>query len=179
MKGFLKKSLLSLCLCLLVLLPFFSWISAGPLPYLSPEGLFEILPPEGWTSDDSGHMGPGIIMKGPAGESGTQPVFHLVYQPAGIVTLDVQWLTRLGQIRYDFQRVRFLSMKNYEEAVPPYSEALYTYLEKDLSYKAKARLVKEGDTFFFMTAVAAEEEFGEVEPLFSAILESFRTGKGD
>ena len=146
---------------------------------MNPEGLFEIMPAEGWTSDDSGYMGPGIIMKGAAGESGIQPVFHLLYQPAGIVTLDVQWLTRLGQIRYDYGRVKFLSMKNYEEAAPPYSEALYTYVENERSYKAIVRLVKDGETFFFMTAVAVEEEFGEVQPLFSSMFESFRPGKKD
>ena len=174
-----KKALFAAFLGGLFLVPFFSWIAAGPVPYHDGEGFFSIVPPEGWKTDDSGHMGPGVVIKGPAGPSGIEPVVHLLHQPSGIVTLDVQWLTRLGQIRFDLESVRFLSLEDHETADPPYYQARYSYMEKSLPYHALVRLVKHDDHFYFMTAAAPEGEFEEHLPLLQNVLESFRPGGGD
>jgi hypothetical protein len=174
-----KKIFFGTVLAALFLLPFFSWLAAEPVPYRHPDGLFSIVPPSGWKNDDSGHMGKGVVMKGPAGESGFEPVVHLVYEPAGIVTLDVMWHTRLGQIRYDLQRVKFLFLEDHEEESPPYYQARYSYRDRDRSYLADVRLVMHDKQFFFMTAAAPEEEFETYAPVFQAVFESFRPGGGD
>jgi hypothetical protein len=173
-----KKAFLGVVLAGLFLLPFFSWLAAEPAPYRDPDGLFTIVPPNGWKNDDSGHMGKGVVMKGPAGESGIEPVVHLICEPAGIVTLDVMWHTRLGQIRYDLQRVKFISLEDHEDESPPYSQARYSYRDQDRTYLADIRLVMHDKRFFFMTAVAPEEEFETNFPAFKAVFDSFRPGGG-
>ncbi len=174
-----KKTFFGMVLAGLFLLPFFSWLAAEPVPYRDPDGLFSIVPPNGWKHDDSGHMGKGVVMKGPAGESGSEPVVSLICEPTGIVTLDVMWHTRLGQIRYDLQRVRFQSLEDHEDESPPYYQARYSYRDQDRSYLADVRLVMHEKNFFFMTAVAPEEEFERHSPVFQAVFASLRPGGGD
>jgi hypothetical protein len=173
-----KKVLFGAVLAGLFLLPFFSWLSAEPIPYRDPDGLFTVVPPSGWKNDDSGHMGKGVVMKGPAGESGIEPVVLLTYETAGIVTIDVMWHTRLGQLRYDLQSVKFRSLEDHEDKSPPYDQARYSYRDQDRTYLADIRLVMHDKRFFFMTAVAPEEEFETNFPAFKAVFDSFRPGGG-
>ena len=94
-----SKRLLAALVCGgLFLLPFFGWLAAEPTPYSDPAGHFTITPPDGWSTDDSGHMGPGLVAKGPADAAGAEPLIHLTHEAAGIVTLEVRWQTLLGQI---------------------------------------------------------------------------------
>jgi hypothetical protein len=124
-------------------------------------------------------MGKGVIMKGPAGEAGVEPVVHMIHQPSGIVTLDVQWHTRLGQVRYDRERVKFQGLEDHEDQDPPFSQAKFSYVEGERSFVALMRLYKHGDRFFLFTAAAPEEEFGALSALFLSVFESFRPGTGN
>ena len=103
----------------LFLLPFFGWLAAEPTPYVDPAGLFTLTPPDGWSTDDSGHMGPGLVAKGPAGAAGSEPLIHLTHEPAGIVTHEVRWQTLLGQLRFDNERLRFITIADRQEERPP------------------------------------------------------------
>ena len=179
MKKILGKALFGLVLAILFLLPFFGWISAEPVPFKDPEGFFSVTPPDGWKTDDSGYMGKGVVMKGPAGKAGIEPVVHMTHQPSGIVTLDVQWHTRLGQIRYDLERVRFQGLEDHEDHDPPYSQAKYSYVENDRTYLAMMRLYKHADRFFLFTAAAPEEEFDGLSAAFLFVFDSFRPGPGN
>ena len=73
-------------------------------------------------------MGPGLVAKGPAGAAGNEPLIHLTHEPAGIVTLEVRWQTLLGQMRFDNERMRFITTPvEHPEASPPYAQSMYLY----------------------------------------------------
>jgi len=173
------KVLFGLALTALFLLPFFSWIGAEPVPYRDPGGIFSIDTPEGWKADDSGYMGKGVVMKGPAGPAGIEPVIHLLHEGAGIVTLDVLWHTHLGRLRYDLERVKFQSLKDFEEESPPFSQARYTYGDGDVNYKAITRALMHNERFFLLTAASPAGEFEGLLPLFTATFDSMRPGKAE
>jgi len=158
----------------LFLLPLFGWLSAEPTPYRDPAGFFSFTPPDGWSVDDSGHMGPGLVAKGPAGEGGVEPLIHLTHEPAGIVTLEVRWQTLLGQMRFDNERLKFLALKEEEEAKPPFGQAVYVYQRGDKSYQAVTRLVLAKSRFYQLTAVAPESEFFDLFPTMTAAFDSLR-----
>jgi hypothetical protein len=161
----------------LFLLPLFGWLAAEPTPYRDPGGLFAFTPPEGWATDDSGHMGPGLVAQGPADAAGVTPLIHLTHEAAGIVTLDVRWQTLLGQMRFDFERLRYLSLEEHEEAKPPYMQALYSYGRADQEFVALSRLVLSGGRFYHLTAVAPAEAFTPLHPVFLAAFDTLRIGK--
>jgi len=161
----------------LFLLPFFGWLAAEPTPYREPQGLFTISLPEGWSADDSGHMGPGLVAKGTPAADGVVPLIHLTHEAAGIVTLELRWQTLLGQMRYDYERLRYLSLEEHEGATPPYAQALYSYRRGDQDLVALTRLVLAGGRFFQMTAVASADVFAELHPAFLAAFDSFRPGE--
>ena len=165
-------------LSILFLLPFFGFISAEPVPYRDPGGIFSVNVPEGWSTDDSGHMGPGVVMKGPAGEAGVDPVMHLLHEKAGIVTLDVQWPAYLGRIRYEREKVKFVKLEDFDEAKPPFSQARYSFVEGGRSYGAFSRMFLSGGRFYLITATAPEEDFDTFLPLFRSTFDSFRPGEG-
>ncbi len=163
-------------LAVLFLLPLFGWISAEPAHYQDAEGLFSVLLPDGWQADDSGYMGQGVVLKGPAGTSGAQPVVHLLHEEKGVVTLDERWYAHLGRLRYDLTRVNILSMENREESDPPHFQATYTWREGEEGRKALSRITLFGDRLFLVTASAPEEEFEALLPLFLAVQDSLRAG---
>jgi hypothetical protein len=173
-----KRFCTALVLGGLFLLPFFGWLAAEPTPYRDPQGLFAVTPPDGWATDDSGHMGPGLIAKGPADPDGEEPpLIHLTHEAAGIVTLDVRWQTLLGQMRFDQERLRYLSIEEHEEATPPYSQALYSYQRAGKEYVALTRLVLAGGRFYELTAVAPEAHFAGLHPTFLAAFDTLRVEK--
>jgi len=161
----------------LFLLPLFGWLAAEPTPYKDPAGHFTITPPDGWSTDDSGHMGPGLVATGPADAAGNKPLFHLTHEPAGIVTLEVRWQTLLGQLRFDSERVRFLAIAEHPEATPPYAQSIYLFQRGDQGYQALIRLVLAEGRFFQMTAAVTEDEFDLLHPSLVAAFDSLRTGK--
>jgi len=171
------KTLFGLALTALFLLPFFNWIGAEPVPYRDPEGAFSIDTPEGWKADDSGYMGKGVVMKGPAGPAGIEPVIHLLHEGAGIVTLDVLWHTHLGRLRYELDRVKFQSLDDFEEAEPPFSQARYTYGGGGVSYEVITRALMHDKRFYLLTATSPVGEFEGLLPLFRATFDSMRPGK--
>ena len=179
MKRILGKTLFGMVLTLLFLLPFFGWISAEPVPHRDPDGFFTIIPPDGWKTDDSGYMGQGVIMKGPAGKAGMEPVVLLIHEPSGIVTLEVQWHTKLGQIRYELDRVKFLGLEDHEDLDPPFSQAKYSYMEGEKTFLSMIRLYKHRDRFYFLTASSPEEEFEGFSALFLSVFNSFTPGEGN
>jgi len=160
----------------LFLLPFFGWLAAEPTPYADPAGLFTFTPPDGWSADDSGHMGPGLVAKGPADAAGTEPLIHLTHEPAGIVTLEVRWQTLLGQLRFDSERVRFLAIAEHPDADPPYAQSVYLFQRGGQSYQALIRLVLAKGRFYQMTFAGTEEEFELLYPTLIASFDSLRTG---
>jgi hypothetical protein len=171
------RRLSAAALCLgLFLLPLFGWIAAEPTPYRDPGGLFAFTPPDGWSVDDSGHMGPGLVAKGPADAAGDEPLIHLTHEPAGKVPLDVRWQTLLGQMRFDYDRMRYLSLEEHEEAKPPYMQALYSYTSGGKEMVALTRVVLAQDRFFQITAVAAADDFEGLHQTFLAALETLRVG---
>ena len=160
----------------LFLLPFFGWLAAEPTPYRDPGGLYSFTPPDGWSTDDSGHMGPGLVVKGPAGESGAEPLIHLTHEAAGKVPLDVRWQTLLGQMRFDYERLRYLSLEEHEEATPPYMQALYSYSRGELELVSLSRMVLADGRFYQMTAVAPADAFTALHPVFLAAFDTLRIG---
>jgi hypothetical protein len=160
----------------LFLLPFFAYLAAEPTPYRDPAGAFSLTPPDGWVTDDSGHMGPGLVAKGPADETGNEPLIHLTHEAAGIVTLEVRWQTLLGQLRYDAERVKFLAIEEHPEATPPYAQAAYSYQRGGRAFLALTRLALAQKRFYQMTAVAPEPQFEQLRPGFLAAFDSLRTG---
>jgi len=172
----LGKILFGLVLTILFLLPLFSWIAAEPAPYSDPEEFFTIDIPNGWKADDSGHMGKGVIMKGPAGPAGMEPIIHLLHEPAGVVTLDVQWPTHLGRLRYELEKVKFLKLEDFEKDVPPFSQAHYSYAEGGKAFQALTRMFLSGERFFLITAAAPEGEFDGLQPLFQRTFDSLSPG---
>jgi hypothetical protein len=172
------KRLLAALLCGgLFLLPLFGWLAAEPTPYRDPDGLFTITPPDGWSTDDSGHMGPGLVAKGLPDAAGVEPLLHLTHEPAGIVTLEIRWQTLLGQMRFDYERLRYLSLEEHLDAPVPYAQALYSYSRGPKVYVALTRLVLAGGRFYQMTGTAPDEEFTALHPAFLAAFDSFRAGK--
>ena len=161
----------------LFLLPFFGWLAAEPTPYVDPAGLFSFTPPDGWSADDSGHMGPGLVAKGPAGAAGVEPLIHLTHEPAGIVTHEVRWQTLLGQLRFDSERVRFLAIAEHPDAVPPYAQSVYLFQRGGQSYQALIRLVLAKGRFYQMTAAVPEEDFDLLYPTLVASFDSLRPGQ--
>jgi hypothetical protein len=172
------KRLLTALVCGgLFLLPLFGWLAAEPTPYTDPAGLFAITPPDGWATDDSGHMGPGLVAKGPADiASGVEPLIHLTHEPAGIVTLEVRWQTLLGQMRFDQERLKYISLEEHEEAKPPYAQALYAYQRGPQQYVALTRLVLANGRFYQITGAAPEAIFPDLHPVFLAVFDSLRPG---
>jgi hypothetical protein len=160
----------------LFLLPLFAYLAAEPTPYRDPGGKFSITVPEGWVIDDSGHMGPGLVAKGPAGPAGVEPLIHLTHQPAGIVTHEVRWQTLLGQMRFDYERMKFLAVKEQPDADPVFGQAVYVYQRGSLSYQAVTRLVLAKGEFFELTAAAPESEFFDLYPGLLASFDSLRAG---
>jgi len=160
----------------LFLLPFFGWLAAEPTPYREPSGLFSITPPDGWATDDSGHMGPGLVAKGPAGAAGIEPLIHLTHEAAGIVTHEVRWQTLLGQMRFDYERLKFLAIKEQPDADPVFGQAVYVYQRGNQSYQAVTRLVFAKGRFYEMTAAAPESEFFDLYPALIASFDSLRPG---
>ena len=171
-----KRLLSTLVFGGLFLLPFFGWLAAEPTPYREPAGLFTFTPPDGWSTDDSGHMGPGLVAKGPADASGAEPLIQLTHEPAGIVTLEVRWQTLLGQLRYDYERVRFLAIADHSDADPPYAQSVYLFQRGGKSYQALIRLVLAKGRFYQMTFAGTEEQFEPLYPALIASFDSLRTG---
>lgn len=172
-----KRLLVALTLVGLFLLPLFGWLAAEPAPYSDPAGYFSFEPPPGWTTDDSGHMGPGLVAKGPADASGSEPVLHLMHEAAGIVTLEVRWQTLLGQMRFENDRLKFLAIEEHPDAVPPYAQSVYVFRRGDQDYQALTRLVLAKNRFFQMTAAAPERDFDVLYPALVAAFDSLKTGK--
>jgi hypothetical protein len=160
----------------LFLLPLFGWLAAEPTPYRDPAGLFAFTPPDAWVADDSGHMGPGLVAKGPPDASGAEPLIHLTHEPAGRVTLEVRWQTLLGQMRFDNERLKFLAIEEHPDAVPPYAQASYSYQRGDQKHLAITRLVLAEQRFFELTATAPEAEFEALQPVLVAAFDSLRVG---
>jgi len=160
----------------LFLLPFFGWLAAEPSPYHEPGGRFTITLPEGWSTDDSGHMGPGLVAKGPAGAAGVEPLIHLTHEPAGIVTHEVRWQTLLGQMRFDYERLKFLAIKEEPDADPVSGQTVYVYRRGNQSYQAVTRLVLARGRFYQMTATAPEVEFYDLYPALIAAFDSLQIG---
>jgi len=158
------------------LLPFFGWLAAEPTPYNDPAGLYRFTPPDGWLTDDSGHMGPGLVAKGPAGAAGVEPLIHLTHEPAGIVTHEVRWQTLLGQLRFDNERLKFLAINEQPNADPVFGQTVYVYQRGNQSYQVVTRLVLAKGRFYEMTAVAPESEFFDLYPAFVAAFDSLRIG---
>ena len=150
--------------------------AAETVPYREPQGAFSFTPPPGWLTDDSGHMGPGLVAKGPAVE-GSEPLINLTHEKAGIVTLDVRWTTLLGQMRFDYEKLRYLSLEDHEEATPPWSQALYSYQRGEQAFVSLTRLVLANGRFYLMTAVAPDAAFAELHPAFLASFDSLEPGK--
>ena len=162
----------------LFLLPFFGWLAAEPTPYRDPMGRFSFTPPDGWSADDSGHMGPGLVAKGPAEAGGEEPLIHLTHEPAGIMTLEVRWQTLLGQMRFDETKLTYLSLEDHEEARPPYSQALYSFQRGKRDYVALTRLTRAGGRFYQVTAVAPEAAFAGLHQAFLAAFATLRVAEG-
>ncbi len=160
----------------LFLLPLFGWLAAEPTPYRDPAGFFTFTPPEGWSTDDSGHMGPGLVAKGPADAAGTEPPIHMTHEAAGIVTLEVHWQTLLGQMRFDNERVRFLAIEEHPDATPPYAQAIYLHRRGDQDYQALTRLVLARGRFYQLTAAIPEHDFDLLHPVLVAAFESLKIG---
>jgi len=176
--GLWSKRLFAALICGgLFLLPFFGWLAAEPTPYRDPAGYFTITPPDGWSTDNSEHMGPGLVAKGPANAAGTEPLIHLTHEAAGIVTLEVRWQTLLGQLRYDSERVRFLAIAEHPDAVPPYAQAVYLFQRGGQSYQSLIRLVLAKGRFYEMTFAGTEEDFELLYPTLVASFDSLRIGK--
>jgi len=171
-----KRLLSTLVFGGLFLLPFFAYLAAEPAPYGDPAGRFTLTPPDGWSTDDSGHMGPGLVAKGPADASGNEPLIHLTYEEAGIVTLEVRWQTLLGQLRYDTERQKYLAIEEHPDTVPPYAQAAYSYQHGTRKFLALTRLVLAQGRFYVLTATAPEQEFELLRPALIASFDSLRTG---
>jgi hypothetical protein len=171
-----KKALAALACGGLFLLPLFGWLAAEPTPYRDPAGHFTLTPPEGWTTDDSGHMGPGLVAKGPADPAGVEPLIHLTHEAAGIVTLEVRWQTLLGQLRYDNERMRFIAIEEHPDATPPYAQTIYLYQRGGKGYQSLTRLVLAKGRFYQMTAAIPEDDFDLLYPALVAAFDSLRTG---
>jgi hypothetical protein len=161
----------------LFLLPFFGWLAAEPTPYVDPAGHFTFTPPDGWSTDNSEHMGPGLVAKGPADASGAEPLIHLTHEASGIVTLEVRWQTLLGQLRYDNERVRFLAIAEHPDADPPYAQSVYLFQRGGQGYQALIRLVLAKGRFYQMTFAGTEEDFELLYPTVVAAFDSLRIGK--
>ena len=161
----------------LFLLPLFGWLAAEPTPYTDPAGFFSITPPEGWATDDSGHMGPGLVAKGAPDAAGGEPLLHLTHEPAGIVTLEVRWQTLLGQLRFDNERLKFLAIADHPDLIPPHGQTVYVYQRGGQSYQAVTRLVLAGGRFYQMTAASLESDFDTLYPAMTAAFDSLRIGK--
>lgn len=160
----------------LFLLPFFGWLAAEPTPYRDPQGLYSFTPPEAWSVDDSGHMGPGLVAKGPTDAGGEEPLIHLTHEAAGIVTLEVRWQTLLGQMRFDMERVKYISLEEHLAETPPYAQALYAYQRGPQQFVALTRLVLAGGRFYQVTATAPEAVFPPLHAVFLASFDTFRVG---
>jgi hypothetical protein len=161
----------------LFLLPLFGWLAAEPTPYTDPAGFFSITPPEGWATDDSGHMGPGLVAKGAPDAAGGEPLLHLTHEPAGIVTLEVRWQTLLGQLRFDTERLKYLAIEEHPDATPPYAQTAYSYQRGDQKFLALTRLVLARGRFYLMTATVPEAEFEPLKAALVASFDSLRIGK--
>jgi hypothetical protein len=160
----------------LFLLPLFGWLAAEPTPYRAPDGLFSFTPPDGWSTDDSGHMGPGLVARGLPNTAGAEPLIHLTHEPAGRVSLEVRWQTLVGQMRFDNERMRFMTLEEHPEAVPPYAQTMYLYQRGGQGYQALTRLVLADGRFFEITAAVPEADFDAFYPALVAAFDSLRVG---
>jgi hypothetical protein len=171
-----KRLLAALAGVGLFLLPLFGWLAAEPTPYRAPDGLFSFTAPDGWSTDDSGHMGPGLVARGLPSADGVEPLIHLTHEPAGKVTLEVRWQTLVGQMRFDNERMRFMTLEEHPEAVPPYAQTMYLYQRGGQGYQALTRLVLADGRFFEMTAAVPETDFDLLYPTLTAAFDSLRVG---
>jgi hypothetical protein len=171
-----KRVLASLFFGSLFLLPFFGWLAAEPTPYRDPQGFFTFTPPDGWVADDSGHMGPGLVAKGPPDVSGVEPLIHLIHEASGIVSLEVRWQTLLGQMRFDNEQTRFIAIEEHPDAVPPYAQTNYLFRRGTQGYQALTRLVLAKGRFYQMTAAVPEEDFDLLYPALIASFDSLKVG---
>jgi hypothetical protein len=178
MSVFLKKLIVIGGAAFVFVLPFFGHLAAEPVSFHDEKTGFSILVPDGWKTDDSGHMGEGVILKGSSGTAGLEPAVVLTHELTGIVTLDVMWHTRLGQIRYDLTWVQFRSLEDHEASDPPHYQATYSYRDGDISFLALIRMVHHGDRFFQMSAAAPEGEFEALRPLFISTFDSLKFDQG-
>jgi hypothetical protein len=169
-----KRLLATLAGVGLFLLPLFGWLAAEPTPYRDPDGLFSITPPDGWSTDDSGHMGPGLVAKGPPDASGAEPLIHLTHEPAGKMTLEVRWQTLVGQMRFDNERMRFMTLEEHPEADPPYAQTMYLFHRGGQGYHALTGLVLAGGRFYQITATVPESDFDLLYPALVASFDSLR-----
>jgi len=160
----------------LFLLPFFAYLAAEPTPYRDPAGLFTITPPDGWVTDDSEHMGPGLVAKGPADAAGNEPLIHLTHEAAGIVPLEMRWQAILGQLRFDTERLKYLAIEEHPDATPPYAQAAYSYQRGSQKFLALTRLVLAQGRFYLLTAAAPEGEFEPLQPALAASFDSLHIG---
>ena len=162
----------------LFLLPFFGWLAAEPTPYVDPGGHFTFTPPDGWSTDNSEHMGPGLVAKGPADASGAEPLIHLTHEPAGIVTLEVRWQTLLGQIALR-QRAGAFPRDRGAPGRGPALRAIRVPVTSVAvkSYQALIRLVLLKGRFYQMTFAGTEEDFELLYPTLTASFDSLRIGK--
>lgn len=166
MKRVIGKGVFGAIVTALFLLPFFSWISAEVMRYEDPDGIYTIGIPEGWKAEESSFMGKGVIMEQAGGDGASGPIFQLLNEEAGVVTVDVYWHTHLGRLRYDLSSVRFHGLEDHEDEEPPWFQARYSFAEGEGRKKAVIRLVMAEKRFFLMTGTADEEAFEGLDPLF-------------
>jgi hypothetical protein len=79
-------------------------------------------------------------------------------------------------MRFDLERVRYLSLEEHEEAAPPYMQALYSFRRGEQEFVALSRLVLSGGRFYHVTAVAPAEVFTSLHPTFLASFDTLRIG---
>ena len=119
-------------------------------------------------------MGKGVVMERAGGNGDKGPVFQLISEETGVVTIDVYWHTHLGRLRYDLSKVKFLGMENHEDEKPPWYQARYTYSEGEARHTAVVRLVMAGERFYLMTGRAPEASFEEFDPVYVKTFESLQ-----
>ena len=174
MRRAVGRGIFGAVLTALFLMPFFSWISAEVMRYEDPEKLYTVGIPEGWKAEESSFMGKGVVMEPAGGDGQTGPMFQLLHEGAGVVTIDVYWHTHLGRLRYDLSKVQFQGLEDHEDQDPPWYQAIYTYSEGEAVRKAIVRLVMTNKHFYLMTGTAPEATFDEIAPLFIKTFDSLQ-----
>ena len=103
-------------------------------------------------------------------------IINSVAEPAGRVTLEVRWQTLVGQMRFDNERMRFMTLEEHPEAAPPYAQTMYLFQRGGQGYQALTRLVLADGRFFQMTAAVPEADFDLLYPALVAAFDSLRVG---